>query len=79
MDASYPEHEHICTCCRTVIFLQGSTLYDVVAIREKLKLWEEVLGFEVAILDGKVYILEYPPVSLICQCSLQLGNHNEAL
>lgn len=54
LESTSPWYEHIRTRCRAALFLQGSKFYDVPAMLDKLTPWTEALGFEVAILDGKV-------------------------
>ncbi|KAH9918038.1 hypothetical protein B0H21DRAFT_847492 [Amylocystis lapponica] len=39
---------------KTVLFLQGSTLYDPAAVREQLVEYEKILRLELAIVDGKL-------------------------
>ncbi|KAF8591308.1 hypothetical protein K439DRAFT_1402474 [Ramaria rubella] len=54
IEASSPMYEFVRTRCCLALFLQGSTLYDVHTVRDRLSPWEEVLGFEIAITDGKL-------------------------
>ncbi|KAF8499515.1 hypothetical protein JB92DRAFT_3099258 [Gautieria morchelliformis] len=54
VDASSPLYEHVRTRCRAALFLQGSKFYDERAMLDKLTPWADILGFEVAILDGKL-------------------------
>ena len=42
------------TRLKTILFLQGSSLYDPRPIRQQLTKHEKLLRFEIAIIDGKV-------------------------
>ncbi|GJJ14976.1 hypothetical protein Clacol_009246 [Clathrus columnatus] len=72
--------EQIRSRCRTALFLQGSTRYDLEQIRDKLKPREDILAFEVAILDGKVrYFILSCTTHVVDIKVMQLGRHMEAL
>jgi hypothetical protein len=49
-----PDSEHKRVRLKTVLFLQGSTLYEAEVIRPRLLEHEKVLKLELAIVDGKV-------------------------
>jgi hypothetical protein len=49
-----PMYGYVRDRCCTDLFLQGSALYDVYAIRDKLIPLEKALGFEMVIMNGKV-------------------------
>lgn len=53
-DPSSPMFQHVRIRCRAALFLQGSSYYDILVIRDKLLPWEEILSFEIAIVNGKV-------------------------
>lgn len=42
------------TRLKTILFLQGSSIYDPRPIRQRLIEHEKLLRFEIAIIDGKV-------------------------
>ncbi|KII87677.1 hypothetical protein PLICRDRAFT_54749 [Plicaturopsis crispa FD-325 SS-3] len=49
-----PESEHKRVRLKTALFLQGSALYDVGVVRERLTEHRKILSLEMAILDGKL-------------------------
>ena len=63
-----PESEHKRVRLKTVLFLQGSTLYDPKQIKGRLMERQKILKLEIAVVDGKVGFL-LPFVSF---CSLIL-------
>lgn len=49
-----PESDHKRVRLKLALFLQGSALYDIDAVRKRLGSWKDVLGLEMAIVNGKV-------------------------
>lgn len=66
---------------QTVLFLQGSPLYNPQAIRDRLVEHQKILRLELAILDGKVCLLLLPQAQARTDdfCYSQLGEHRAAL
>jgi len=59
-EPSSPMFQHIRTRCRAAMFLQGSAYYDLMSVRKRLVPWEDSLSFEMAVVDGKVWMSDYP-------------------
>jgi hypothetical protein len=49
-----PDSEHKRVRLKTILFLQGSTLYDATDARNRLLGAQKILKLELAIVDGKV-------------------------
>jgi hypothetical protein len=49
-----PDSEHKRTRLKAIVFLQGSSLYDVKAVHSKLEEYSKLLPLETAILEGRV-------------------------
>ena len=78
-----PDSESKRTRLKTVLFLQGSTLYDPLPVRARLNDHAKILKLELAILEGKVRLpvptlfIRFGPLTIASR--VQLGNHRSAL
>lgn len=52
-----PDGDHKRIRLKLALFLQGSSLYDVTQLRERLLQYSQILNIELAIVDGKVRLL----------------------
>ena len=51
------DNDHKRIRLKLALFLQGSSLYDVAQLRERLLQYSQILNIELAIVDGKVRFL----------------------
>lgn len=63
--ATTPDSEHKRVRLKTVLFLQGSTIYDPETIRQRILEHQKVLKLELAILEGKVSLLFWFYASMV--------------
>lgn len=58
-----PDSDHKRVRIKAALFLQGSTLYNVQRVKERLQQHSKLLKLELAIIEGKVSYL--PPVWIV--------------